>query len=116
MIVEDDEDAREILASVLNHAGYATVTVSNGREAMAKLKQVIPGLIILDLRMPEMDGWAVDRALKADPALRGIPVVVVSAFARLASSRTGVSADAWFQKPIHLEALLDALPKLIASR
>lgn len=115
MIVEDDPDAREILAAVLEHAGYTTLCVSNGREALAKLKKVIPGLIILDLRMPEMDGWAVDRALKADKRLRKIPVVVVSAFAGLTSARTGIAAEAWFQKPIDLEALLRVLPGLAVA-
>ncbi len=115
MIVEDDDDARDILASVLEHAGYVTVCVTNGKEALAKLKRVIPSLIILDLQMPGMTGWMVDRNLKADPKLRRIPVVITSAFADLESARTGVEAEAWFQKPIDLAALLETLPKLLTK-
>lgn len=115
MIVEDDDDARDILASVLEHAGYATVCVSSGKDALAKLKKVIPSLIILDLQMPEMTGWMVDRSLKADPKLRRIPVVITSAFADLQSSRTGMAAEAWFQKPIDLAALLETLPQLLVK-
>lgn len=112
LIAEDDDDAREILATVLTHAGYATVTASNGLEALSLLKRVIPSLIILDLRMPEMDGWALDREIKLDPRLRKIPVVVVSAFAKLDTARSGIEADAWLQKPVDLDALLELLPKL----
>lgn len=115
MIIEDDDDGRDILATVLGHAGYATVCVSNGKDALTKLKKVIPSLIILDLQMPGMDGWTVDRSLKADPTLRRIPVVVTSAFANLASARMGVGAEAYFQKPIDLEALLETLPRLLKN-
>jgi CheY-like chemotaxis protein len=112
LVVEDDKDARDILTTLLTHAGYMTVGVSNGREALGTLKRVIPSLIILDLRMPEMDGWALHRALKADPVLCQIPVVVVSAFANMASGQTGVQAEAWFQKPIDLDAFLLELPRI----
>lgn len=112
LIVEDDRDAREILAAVLGRAGYATATAKNGKEALRKLQQVAPQLILLDLRMPEMDGWELDRAMKLDPVLRKIPVVVISAFARLESSRSGMDAAAWFQKPIDLRALLELVPIL----
>lgn len=112
LIVEDDRDAREILAKVLGRAGYATVSAKNGKEALRKLAQVAPQLILLDLRMPEMDGWALDRAMKLDPILRKIPVVVISAFARLETSRSGLDAAAWFQKPIDLRALLELVPIL----
>ena len=112
LIVEDDRDAREILTAVLGRAGYTTATAKNGKEALRKLKQFSPQLILLDLRMPEMDGWELDRLMKLDPVLRKIPVVVISAFARLESSRSGLDAAAWFQKPIDLRALLDLVPTL----
>lgn len=115
MIVEDDDDGREILSSVLEHAGYVTMSVASGKEALEKLTKVLPSLIILDLQMPGIDGWTVERNLKADPKLRTIPVVITSAFANMASARTGVGADAWFQKPIDLQGLLKALPPLMTN-
>ena len=112
MIVDDDDDARDILGCVLEHAGYATLRVRNGKEALRMLDKVIPALILCDLRMPVMDGWTLDRRLRSDPQLKKIPVVVISAIAKLESARIGVHAEAWFQKPVHLGELLELVPKL----
>ena len=80
LIVEDNRETRDVLQMILDLRGYATVTADDGQEAMAYLGDGHPVcLIILDLRMPIMDGWEVFRALQADPAFASIPVIAFSA-------------------------------------
>lgn len=114
MVVEDNEDARDILVTVLEHAGYATIAAGNGAEALAKLKQVVPSAILLDIRMPEMDGFALRKAMQDEPTLRRVPVIAVSAFVSFDGVRQALDADAYFQKPVDLEGLIQALPALLA--
>jgi CheY-like chemotaxis protein len=80
LIVEDNRETRDVLRMILELRGYNIATADDGQEALAYLYDGNPVcLIILDLRMPIMDGWAVCRALKADPTLTDIPVIAFSA-------------------------------------
>ena len=80
LIVEDNEETREVLQRVLELRGYATATAGDGQAALDYLRSGKPAcLIILDLRMPVMDGWALMRELQADPTFAQIPVVAFSA-------------------------------------
>lgn len=115
LVVEDDADARKILATVLGRAGYAVLTAKNGIEALAKLEAVVPSAILLDLRMPGLDGWGFERMVRENPRLAHVPVVIVSALAELESARMGLNAALYFQKPIDLEELLHSLPTVIGS-
>jgi CheY-like chemotaxis protein len=104
MIVEDDFDVRTLFADSLSEAGYEVETASNGREALELLRagQVpVPGVILLDLMMPIMDGWKMREELLADPALHAIPVVMMTA-----SRGIGGGPDDVLLKPFPLEALL----------
>lgn len=79
LIVDDDEDLRQLMSEVLELEGYEVVTAANGKEALARLSHFEPDVILLDLRMPVMSGPEMYRALRAHPEWRYIPVVVVSA-------------------------------------
>ena len=80
LIVDDDPVARKALALVFEHQGYPVVQAANGQEALKRLRDgPPPGLILLDLMMPIMDGWEFLQRQKQDPALAGIPVVIISA-------------------------------------
>jgi CheY-like chemotaxis protein len=80
LVVDDDEDIRESLRDLLEEDGFPVLTASHGEEALAKLRtSVRPCLIILDLMMPIMDGYQFHEALKADPALRKLPVLILTA-------------------------------------
>src|SRR3954469_25596166 len=78
LVAEDDANTRQALASLLGAAGYTVTTAANGREALDALRRQPPDLVLLDLVMPELDGWQFLQQQRQDPALASIPVVVVS--------------------------------------
>lgn len=105
LIVEDDEDLREMMAQLLTIEGYDAATVANGREAMDYLNHSVkPHLILLDLMMPVMDGWEFRRLQKADPALAPVPVIVLSALDQ--SRAQTIDAVAFLKKPLDFDRLL----------
>ncbi|GEM_PF-1414527 len=79
LVVDDDPDALEIMATVLETSGYRVETATNGREAMAAISRARPTLLILDLMMPEMDGFEVEHRLHLNPLWRDIPVLLLTA-------------------------------------
>jgi CheY-like chemotaxis protein len=107
MLVEDDTDIRQDLAEILREEGYPVVTAENGRDALDKLRGSSPPcLIILDLMMPVMDGWAFRAEQLRDPALAGVPVLVVSGVANVQRQASTMNAVAYVEKPIQLDSLL----------
>jgi CheY-like chemotaxis protein len=109
LIVEDDADIRETLAELLAGAGYAVETAGNGAEAIAQLRRVAPQLILLDLSMPVMSGQQFRSQQLADPAIAGIPTVVMSATARLEDKLVGFQISERLAKPLKLRQLLDVV-------
>src|SRR4051812_3823868 len=81
LVVDDDRAIRVTVQEILADEGYAVRAVENGREALEVLRttEALPGIILLDLRMPVMDGWSFRQQQKADPRLADIPVLVLSA-------------------------------------
>ena len=80
LVVDDDDDFREALAEVLGDAGYPVQTAAGGEEALARVGEEIPGLILLDLKMPGIDGFGVIERLRAEPRTSAIPILVLSAY------------------------------------
>ena len=80
LVVDDDADFREALVEVLSSAGYPVAQAANGEEALLKVAEEIPGIILLDLKMPGIDGWGVMERLRADPKSAAIPILVLSAY------------------------------------
>ena len=79
LIAEDEPDIRELVAFTLRFAGHEVVATSNGEEALHKASEIIPDIILMDVRMPRMTGYDACRAMKADPLLKNIFVVFLSA-------------------------------------
>ena len=79
LIVDDDAAILEMIAELLSYEGYKVVTYSEGRRAVAFARSILPALILLDLMMPEMDGFEVVEALREREGWRSIPIVVVTA-------------------------------------
>ena len=107
MLVDDDDDIREIVALVLESEGYATTSVADGARALELLHGgARPPLILLDMMMPHLNGEDFLKRVKADPALSGIPIVVMSGdtMARQTASRLG--AVGCLPKPVELDTLL----------
>lgn len=106
LVVEDDPDARDGFVALLESEGFAAAGVANGQEALDWLERFgTPCLIVLDLTMPVMDGWQFRARQIADPRLRSIPLVVVTAHRE--PERNGIDATSVLEKPIPPESLLE---------
>jgi DNA-binding response OmpR family regulator len=104
LVVDDERDIREGVADFLRLEGYPVVGAENGVAALAAIERARPRLILLDMRMPGMDGWALGRALK-ERGLR-IPVVVMTAARNARLWAREIDADDYLPKPFDLEELL----------
>jgi len=111
LVVEDDAELREMMAQRLHLAGFAPVTASNGIEALQLLRMGFPAkLILLDLTMPLMDGWAFRAVQRRDPYLADIPVIVVSA-----RDPSGVDAAACCCKPVDGDEMVNKVRMVCAT-
>ena len=117
LVVEDDADIRTALIEVLADQGFRTTGAANGREALALLRGAAekPKLVLLDLMMPVMDGEAFRSAQLTDPALKDIPVVVLTAHPRGEDTAARMHVSGFLQKPIALERLLAAVEEYCPS-
>ncbi len=80
LVVDDDEDFRETLAEVLAEAGYPVQQAGNGEVALQKVVEEAPGIVLLDLKMPVLDGWGVMERMRAEPRSAAIPILILSAY------------------------------------
>jgi CheY-like chemotaxis protein len=111
LIVEDSEDLREGLRILLESSGFTVLTASDGREALAILREgPTPSLVITDLMMPNMTGWQLRREMIEDSSLAAIPVIIISS-AVSNSNRDDLHAVAYLKKPFQYTRL----NKLIAQ-
>ena len=111
LIVDDEPFNVDVLLQELEELDYELITASNGREALDQIKSRQPDLILLDLMMPVLDGFAVLSEIKADDSLRDIPVIIVSAASDSKSIVKGIKqgADDYVTKPIDAEHLKNKL-------
>lgn len=109
LIVDDDPSIRTILMEVLTEEGYTVETTSNGAEALARLTERLPALVLLDMRMPVLDGWGFARALDA----RGIrvPLIVMTAAQEAGQWSREVGSSWVLAKPFDLDELLRAVER-----
>jgi two-component system alkaline phosphatase synthesis response regulator PhoP len=108
LIVDDEEDITELVAYNLTREGYLTVSAASGETALKKARSESPALILLDLMLPGIDGLEVMKALKADPATKTIPTVMLTAKGEEADIVTGLElgADDYITKPFSPRVLL----------
>lgn len=111
LIVEDDLNTQEFLKQVVEGAGYRVTLVGDGQAAMEAAIRTQPDLMLLDIMMPEMHGFAVCHRVKSDEALKRIKVVILSSKSFPADRRQAdqAGADDYLSKPVTREALLIAL-------
>ena len=107
LVVEDDQDNREMVLKVLKHNGYQAVEAVDGQEAIEKAKAENPDLILLDLYIPKMDGYEVTRRLKGDRDLKHIPIIALTAHAMKGNREEALAAgcDGYIAKPINIREL-----------
>ena len=115
LVVERDPHVRELEAHFLHQAGYAVEFAVDGHEALTHARELVPDVVITEVLVPRLDGLALCRSLKADPATRSIAVVV---FSILASSEraTEAGADAFLRKPLAEHLLLGTVTELLRKR
>jgi two-component system cell cycle response regulator DivK len=108
LVVEDQEDNRRILHDLLTNAGYEIVQAENGEEALKAAAAERPDLILMDIQLPLLDGYEATRRLKADPALRAIPIIVITSYALSGdeSKARAAGCDAYITKPYSPRAIL----------
>lgn len=115
LIVDDDPSIRNMLVEVLSLEGFPTETASNGREALEKLQKSAPRIVLLDLLMPEVDGWGVMSALEEMPGERQRhKIILVSAWANLERAQN-LNPDGALPKPFTVTQLLNVLAPLSAT-
>ena len=117
LVVEDQEDNRQILRDLLASADYEMVEAENGQEALTAVVEHMPDLILMDIQLPIMDGYEATRRIKADPATKSIPIIVVTSYALSGDEGKAREAgcDAYVTKPYSPRQLLakirEYLPK-----
>jgi CheY-like chemotaxis protein len=102
LVIEDDEASRKLVVCLLKAVGFEVLVAEDGERGLAMARANLPDLILCDVDLPGMDGFQIAAALKRDAALRGIPVIAVSAFALAGEQDKTLSArfDHWIAKPI----------------
>jgi CheY-like chemotaxis protein len=108
VVIEDDRPSLDLLTAYLLGIAEHVTTARDGPAGLAAVRRVRPGLVLLDIRLPGIDGWAVLEALKSDAATRHIPVVVVSIVEERGRG-AALGADAYVVKPVSRDALLGVL-------
>jgi CheY-like chemotaxis protein len=114
LIIEDQELNRDLLVQILEDF-YAVIIAVDGADGLARAEQDRPDLILMDFGMPVMDGWEATRRIKAQPALRGIPIIAITSHAMVgdeAKARTA-GCDDYMAKPIHEDELLAKIRRFI---
>jgi CheY-like chemotaxis protein len=117
LVVEDDAACRQAMKGVLEMVGYGVACAANGREALDHLRRAAqPSVILLDLSMPLMTGWEFRHEQQHDPALAGIPVVLLSGEPNLPQIASSLQAASYFSKPVELDGLLESVRFLCGQR
>jgi len=117
LVVEDDPDLVELLSFNLRGCGFTVSTASDGLDALKKARTILPDLILLDLMLPELDGFGVCEILRREPATASIPIIMVTAmssqFARLAGLEAG--ANDYITKPFSPKQLIARVQAFLAQ-
>jgi two-component system cell cycle response regulator DivK len=108
LVVEDTEDNRKIIRDLMTSAGYETIEAVTGEEGVAMAAEHRPDLILMDVQLPVLDGYEATRRIKANPALRHIPVIAVTSYALSGDEEKTRAAgcDAYVAKPFSPRLLL----------
>jgi CheY-like chemotaxis protein len=115
LVVDDFPDGRELLVEYLTFRGFVTHVACDAAEAIEIARKVRPEIVLMDLRMPGVDGWQATRILKNDPATQGIAVIAVTAHAVTVEvdAARDAGCDGVICKPFDLATLADALPRVL---
>lgn len=116
--IEDEQEMIDLVKLILTRKGYQVTGAGGGREGLAIVRNDPPDLVLLDLMMPDMDGWDVYQQMKADDLTRSIPVIVVTAKAQNIDKVLGLhiaKVDDYISKPFSPQELLDSVERVLAN-
>ena len=115
LLVEDNEMNRDMLSRRLVRKGYEVSIAVDGLQAVALTAEKKPDLVLMDLSLPEIDGWEATRRIKADPSTSGIPIIALTAHAMVGDRERALEAgcDDFDTKPVDLQRLLEKMEALL---
>lgn len=115
LLVDDDADALAMLRLILQRRGYEVMTAQSGMQALSSLAHELPDVVILDIMMPQMDGYQVCRRIKTDPRTAHLPVALFSAKSQPVDQMEGfrAGADDFIEKPVHPDTLIERINTLL---
>src|SRR5436190_9669413 len=118
LVVEDYQDARDMYAAYLQFSGFDVAEATNGVEAIEKAIELMPDIVLMDLALPQMDGWEATRRLKGDDRTSHIPIVALTghALAGHAEGARQAGCDAFVTKPCLPDALVAEIKRLLDSQ
>jgi DNA-binding response OmpR family regulator len=117
--IEDEPEMVDLVRLILRRKHFEVFGAGGGREGLDTVRKILPDVILLDLMMPDMDGWEVYQQLKADEATRAIPVIVVTAKAQSIDKVLGLhiaKVDDYISKPFSPKELVESLQKVLEGR
>ncbi|WP_299668976.1 response regulator [uncultured Ruegeria sp.] len=117
LLVEDNEMNRDMLSRRLARKGFLVVAAKDGLEGVSMAGSETPDIILMDMSLPEIDGWEATRRIKAEPETASIPVVALTAHAMASDREKALEAgcDDFDTKPVELDRLLEKMEKLLPA-
>ena len=115
LVVEDDANNQEILTRFLEREGYEVIVAGNGRDGVEAARSQNPSLILMDLNLPDVDGWEATRQIKSDPGLADIPIIALTAHSTAEDVRKALSAgcDHYETKPVVYPRLMRKIRAIV---
>ena len=117
LLVEDNEMNRDMLSRRLQRRGHEVLVAGDGAAGVAKARAEVPGLILMDMSLPVLDGWEATRQIKADPVTSGIPIIALTAHAMSEDRERAISAgcDDYDTKPVEFPRLIGKIDALLGG-
>jgi two-component system, cell cycle response regulator DivK len=118
LIVEDNEDNRDIYTTILRHSGYEVAEAGTGEEGVRLARERLPAAVLMDVAMPGISGWEATRLLKADPLTASIPVIALTAHAMAEDRRRAEEAgcDGYLAKPVEPRRVVEEIERVLGER
>lgn len=118
LLVEDNDDNFELVRFLLERAGHQVLAARNGRQGLEVARQELPDLILMDLSIPEIDGWTAAREIKADPRTAGIPLLALTAHTLPGDRKRAIESgfDGYISKPINVPVFNEEIEAALRGR
>ncbi|MET0535854.1 MAG: response regulator [Steroidobacter sp.] len=115
LVVDDEFGVAEVLQSILEDEGYRVATAINGKQAIMRLGEVTPDLIMLDYMMPILDGTQTLAAIRNDPAFKNTPIIMMSSLEEASVRETCTDYDSFLRKPFRAMAVVRLVAELLSQ-